>query len=303
VGLGPKGTPSPAGEVYGYALQVMLYTLVFNMIFKLDLLMVKPAAQALAARGGLGEVADVDRLMGLYGMAVNLSRLPWQATLAVTFVIFPLLSEATFSHDMERSRAYVRQTLRYLMLLIGLPAAALMALPGAALAFLPADYAAAATTLAWCAPAYFFFSLFNLSNTLLMSAGRAADALWVGVVTVAAAAAMYLLWLPRCEGGLELIEVAARASMWAFALGLCLGLWRLWRVFGAPLPLASAGRLLAATGAAWGAGLALAPLLSSRLLGLVGLGALAVVYLLTLTLLGEWSEEDRARARRLLRRG
>jgi O-antigen/teichoic acid export membrane protein len=303
VGLGPRGVPSPAREVYGYALQVMLYTLVFNMIFKLDLLMVKPAAQALAARGGLGEVADVDKLMGLYGMAVNLSRLPWQATLAVTFVIFPLLSEATFAQDMERSRAYVRQTLRYLMLLIGLPSAALMALPQAALAFLPPDYLTAATTLAWCAPAYLFFSLFNLCNTLLMSAGRATAALWIGCVTVGAAAAMYLTWLPRCESGLALVEAAAQASLAAFALGLALGLWQLQRVFGAPLALGSVGRLLVAFGAVWGAGHALAPYLSSKLLGLVGLCALGGVYVLALTLLGEWDEQDKARARRLLRRG
>ena len=38
---------------------------------------------------------------------------------------------------------------------------------------LPASFADGVVALAWLAPAYFCFSLFNVVNTLIMSAGRA----------------------------------------------------------------------------------------------------------------------------------
>ena len=293
VGLGSKGIPSKLSEIYGFALQVMAYTLIFNLIFKLDLLLVKPVAQSLFTD-------DADRLMGVYGMAVNVSRLPWQATIAVTFVIFPLLSESTFSEDLERSRAYIRQTLRYLMLLIGVAAAGLVALPQAVVAFLPADYAPVIHVLVWSAPAYFCFSLFNLSNTLLMSSGRATSAFLIGLGTVGITAALYTLWLPTATTQVELIVLAAQASLLAFFIGLCLGLARLYQLFGSPIPLASIARMLIASGAMVGAAQWVTS--SSKLMLILSLGGLAVLYFVVLTLLREWTEEDKSRFLKLIGR-
>jgi len=297
VGLGPKGEPSPYREVYGFALQAMAYTLIFNLIFKLDILMVKPIAQELFK-------GDADGLMGVYGMAVNVSRLPWQATIAVTFVIFPLLSEATFSQDMERSRAYIRQTLRYLMLLIGAASAGLMALPEAVVNLLPSGYSDATLVLMWSAPAYFFFTLFNLTNTLLISAGRALDTSVIGLITVGAAALMYQLWLPGSETGAELITRAASASLVAFAVGLTLGLARLYQLFGPPVPLMSAVRLALSSAVIFVVGRQLAGSLEgqSKLLFLVALVGLGLLYFVVLTLLREWSDEDKARLNKMLKR-
>jgi O-antigen/teichoic acid export membrane protein len=297
VGLGPKGEPSPYKDVYGFALQAMAYTLVFNLIFKLDLLMVKPVAQQLFAE-------SADRLMGVYGMAVNVSRLPWQATIAVTFVIFPMLSEATFSQDMERARGYIRQTLRYLMLLIGAASAGLMALPEAVVNILPADYAMASHVLMWSAPAYFFFTLFNLTNTLLMSAGRALDAFVIGALTVGLAAVLYSGWLPQCTEEVGLISAAAQASLIAFAVGLALGLGRLAQLFGPPVPMMSALRLAASSAGVWFVGRQLAAALAGqgKLVFLVALVALGLLYFVFLTLLREWDADDKARVQRLLKR-
>jgi len=298
VGLGPKGEPSPYKEVYGFALQAMAYTLVFNLIFKLDILMVKPVAQSLFQ-------GEADALMGVYGMAVNVSRLPWQATIAVTFVIFPLLSEATFSQDMERSRAYIRQTLRYLMLLIGAASAGLMALPEAVVNILPSGYADAAQVLMWSAPAYFFFTLFNLTNTLLISAGRALDTFLIGLITVGLAAGLYQLWLPSSGSGVELITRAASASLVAFGFGLTLGLGRLYQLFGPPVPLMSAVRLAISSAVIWALGRQTATALEgkSKLLFLVALVGLGLLYFVLLTALREWDDEDKARVKRMLKRG
>ena len=59
-----------------------------------------------------------------------------------------------------------------------------MAMPDAIFRILPKGYESGAIALTWLAPAYFSFSLFNIVNTLLMSAGRAGQALIVGLITV-----------------------------------------------------------------------------------------------------------------------
>ncbi len=60
---------------------------------------------------------DADRpprpLTGNYEALRTFALLPYQALLVVTFVIFPLVSRATFAADREATRAYVSQTMRY----------------------------------------------------------------------------------------------------------------------------------------------------------------------------------------------
>ena len=59
-----------------------------------------------------------DKFAGFYGAVLNLARIPYQGVIAVTFVIFPLISESTFAADMETTRGYIRSTFRYCILLI-----------------------------------------------------------------------------------------------------------------------------------------------------------------------------------------
>lgn len=298
----------PTSTLYGFALQVMAYTLVFNLIFKLDVWMVKPEAFELfkTLLGNEGQTnpsliaQQADSLMGVYGMAVNLSRLPWQATLAVTFVIFPLLSQATFAQDLEESRIYIRQTFRYLTLLIGVAAAGLMALPQAVVSILPPQFDDVALILMWSAPAYFCFSLFNLANTLLMSAGRALSAFFIGLITVLLMLGLYSFWLSGVEDPQMLLIRAAQISLIGFSFGLILGVGRLALLFGPPMPLMSLIRVLIASSAMWGVAQAIHS--SSPLILLPCLVGLAVVYFLVLTLLGEWNEQDRSRLARFFKR-
>jgi hypothetical protein len=57
---------------------------------------------------------------GNYEALRTFAILPYQALLVVTFVIFPLVSRATFAADREATRAYVSQTMRYALILAGL---------------------------------------------------------------------------------------------------------------------------------------------------------------------------------------
>ena len=79
-------------RLYPFALNVMLYALVFNLTFKIDMVCLKPIAAALQF--------NADNFIAEYGMAVQFSRLPWQATIAITFVVFPMVSGAVFADDL-----------------------------------------------------------------------------------------------------------------------------------------------------------------------------------------------------------
>lgn len=315
VGRTARGEGVPAEALYAFALQVMLYTLVFNVVFKLDVLMLKPAAVELfvpaaewlpdgAVLGAIKQSAieaSVDGLMGVYGIALQIARLPWQATIAITFIVFPLVSEATFSQDRERARAYVRQTMRYSMLLVGLAAVVLAAVPQAIVGLLPPGFADAAVVLGWLAPAYFFFSLFNIVNTVLMSAGKAHQALLIGVVTCGIAAGAYMLLLGGGAHGPELMAQTGLATLIAFVIGLCLGLAALWRLFGPPLPLATVLRVGLIGTALVIAGRQLPAM--GRIANLAVAGGVAVAFIALLVISREFGAEDKARFMKILRRG
>lgn len=226
-------------HLLAFGAQVMLYTLVFNLIFKLDVLWLKPMALS-----ALGSAEAADTLVGQYGLAVQLSRLPWQATLAITFVIFPLVSAATFQNDLDRTRLYIRQTLRYAILLVGLASVVLSALPSVWVSLWGPDYALAAVALAWVAPAYFLFSVFNLVNTLLTSAGRAGTVLVVGALTALAAVGLYWALLSSATSPAELLRMAGVATLGAFLIGLGLGVTALWRLYGPPFVWSSLARVM-----------------------------------------------------------
>ncbi len=301
-------------RLYVFGAQVMLYTLVFNIIFKLDVLLLKPAAAALFEPVAAGWVpnsgvfagmraaavgASSDAVLGLYGFAQAVSRVPWQATIAITFVVFPMVSEVTFQEDREKTRLYIRQALRYSMLMVGAAAVVLAAVPQAVTGLLP-RFSDSAIALAWLAPAYFCFSLFNVVNTLLMSSDRATTALVVGIITVAVAAGLYQTWLPGAVDTADILRRAGIATLIAFTAGLVLGIGVLWRAFGQPFPAATAIRVL---------GIGTALVVAGRFLPQMGkiasLGMLAgvgVTYLLALVVTREFGPEDKARLMRVLRR-
>jgi O-antigen/teichoic acid export membrane protein len=296
------GQGAPDKALYAFAFKVMAYTLVFNLMFKLDVLMLKPAAVALYEGLGVGDInAKVDALMGMYGLGLNVSRIPWQATIAITFVVFPMMSQATFANDRERTRLYIRQTMRYSMILVAAAAVVLAAVPHAIIGLLPPEYAPATIALAWLAPAYFAFSLFNVVNTLLMSAGRAGLALIIGGVIVCVAAGLYLVWLPGAANEAELLARAGQATLVAFVTGLTMGLAALSKLFGASVPLATAARVLLVGGLLVAVGRFAVPE-TGKVLGLVVATGIGLAFLAGLVLTREFGAEDKQRLMRVLRR-
>ena len=297
--------PMPLGFVT-FACWMMLYTLAFNLSFKIDALMIRPALDTLLSTSG-----EVDKLMGEYGIAVSLSRLPWQSTIALTFVVFPMISEATFSEDKLRTKTYIQNTIRYALILICAVALPMCARPDYifdCLALAMPGYGLGQAALVWLAPAYIFFSLSNLHNTIFMSSGRAKTALILMIINLTSVALALKLGLGSVTSESDLLSAAGRQICMAFAVVTVIGgLW-LARVFEGYLSILSLARIIAAVGVA-----VFASQLTANGMSQVGMGetlglkltvllSLPIYFFLVLWASGELNEEDRRRFTGVFRR-
>lgn len=159
-----------------FLLLVMLYTGALNGLMRVDLFMIKSISSA--PPESLSALAPIfkdisDKFAGIYGAALNIARLPFQGVIAVTFVIFPLISESTFSQDKDRTRAYIQDTFRYCLLLIGAVALPLIFNSDSVIAGLySADYQAAGEALAIMNIGIIFFAMLYVAMTIIIGAGK-----------------------------------------------------------------------------------------------------------------------------------
>jgi O-antigen/teichoic acid export membrane protein len=251
--------PFPVATLARFFGGVAVYLLIVNLLMFTDGLLLKRLVAEAAQATGAGEAqaaALANAQEGFYGAAQAIARIPYQLILAVTFIIFPLVSESTFARDAERTRRYVAATMRYSLVVVALLAAVLGARPDAVMrVFYKPEYAVAAPALAVLLAGYVCFSLFNIAGTILNGAGRTRDAMITGAVALASC-------VGACWAGTAWALATHRdALLWAaisttaaMALALSLSGVFLFRAFGAFLPMLTILRTALASGAAYGLG-------------------------------------------------
>ena len=293
---------------------IAAYNLVINLLLAVDLSVLKWAAAGAAVGLPADVVQDLSSsLSGIYFGVLNWSTIPYQAVLAVAFVVFPLVSRSTFDQDREGTKAYITNTLRYALLLVGLIGIVFAASPTELLRILNKEYEVGSTALTISIAGQVGLALFSIANAILIAAGRMGTALGIAVATAVAdlvsnalVVPRFIRLLPAAPGvapAFDPVALTAGAAATAPALGLgaLLGLWALSRSFGAALPFATAGRVLLVGGVLVAAchfgphfGLVLTVGKSILVMG---------AYLGGLFVLREFGPEDRARFARVVRRG
>jgi O-antigen/teichoic acid export membrane protein len=236
---------------------VAAYLIAINLLMFVDGLVLKRlVAESQAALGALDPAREANIVKGHYQGVQNLARLPYQLLLAVTFVIFPLISRSTFEEDRERTRRYVVATLRYSLLVVALMCTTAAARPEALLRLLyKADYAVGATALALLVAAYGCFALSNIACTILNGAGRPLESVLVAAVSLATAGLAAFGLIGRALGAdADPLAAAALSTLLAMGVGLLLAAALLYRHFGAVVPLSSLLRTALAIAAAVGVG-------------------------------------------------
>ncbi len=306
VGLPGRLEPAarvPVRPMLRFFAGVAVYLVLLNLIMFVDQLLLKRLSTEWYRDHGQGLADSLDHLLpwarevtgfaieppaladvqvAYYRAVQNLARLSYQAILAATFVIFPLVSRSTFDADREITRRYVHITLRY-SLIFATALAVVMAANPEPLLDIPyaADYAhLGAPALTALALGNVAFSIFAIAGTILNGAGHTREAIISAAVTLAAAAIGNAIVIPMCEPGREVLLAAATTTGCAMVVGAGLAGWFLWQRLGAFLPLASVARVALAVVAALGVGRVIP--FTTPLMTLVEAAVVGLVYLVVL---------------------
>lgn len=281
-GLGPVPSPEvPVSDVAigGFMLQVMGYTLMINVLLQGDVLVLKsasnfPVGTSFTSGAGSNQLAilgstmnvPIDALVepattaatavlsGLYRATKNVSLISYQAVIAITFVIFPLVSRSTFQSDGDATSRYVRQTVRVAALLVAFVATMLAAGGEPLLALLFGDaYRVAAPALTPMLAGMACFALLFVNINILSASGRPYDAfVLAGVAAVAQLTALYFI-ITGSRGGHEILLYAALVTLVAIAVALVVSAWLLRSKLRVSLPWLNLGRILLAAAVSLGA--------------------------------------------------
>jgi stage V sporulation protein B len=286
-----SGAPrEPLAPIMRYFLAVAVYLWLFNLVIVVDTWLLKAlSTDWFAARGAAEPAVLADEQVGFYRAVQNLARLPYQAIIAVTFVIFPLISRTTFAEDREATRGYIHTTVRYSLIVAAAMALVFAANPEPMLDFVyPTLYAeVGASALVALALGTVAFAVFAIAGTILNGAGLTRHAFAIAGFTLALTAAGNWIVIPRFDPGPELLLACASATAISMLVGAGLGGFFLRRHLGAFLPLASLVRVCLAAAVALAVGRAipfsskLGTLVEAAIVGLSFLAALAVTRELT----------------------
>lgn len=315
VGL-PKSTAEaaiPPARLLRYVAWLGVYLAAINVLMFLDGWWLKRLCTD-AALNFTGQAttpasikATVDTLVGHYGAAQTISRLPYQLILAGAFVIFPVLSLPDVQADRARARTYVTTTLRFaLIVTLGL-AVALGARPTATMRLLyPPEYVTAAPALAILLCAYACFALLTISGTITNSLGYTWQTALLGVCTaVGTTLAVYVAVQRSLALGAfgHPLRAAALGLLAGMATGLFANLLFLWLRLRTTLPIPTlvraglAAALALALGRFWPAA-GTATIWGSKLGTLASSACCFGVYLVVLVVLKELSPRELLATRR-----
>jgi O-antigen/teichoic acid export membrane protein len=242
--------------------------------------------------GELDPARAADAQVGYYRAVQNLARLSYQAIIAATFVVFPLVSRSTFVSDRDATRRYVETTCRYSLIFATAMAVVFAANPFELLSIpYPEDYASlGAPALVALALGNVAFSVLAIVGTILNGAGLTREAIVVAAVTLVAAAAGNWIVIPMFEPGRDMLLAAACATGGAMVLGAALGGWLLRARLGAFVPLGTVIRVLFGICVAVAAGRAIPA--STPLATLGEAAAIGLIFLLTLVVTRELTGAD-----------
>jgi stage V sporulation protein B len=267
-GKGRRTGEVRAKDLFAFQFYLLAFTLVLNLLQKVDLILVKALSSPDA------DVASANA--GFYGAAINVANITYQVIISVTFVIFPLVSQATFANDRKLTQTYIANTLRYTLMIMALLATLFSANAASVLHVIyPDPYQASSGALGWVAFGMLAFGLLYVLTTIISASGRPTVSLIIGVVTLAASAALNALLIPRAG-----LTGAGLATTLAMFIGAGIGIVYLLTRFGALIPPLSLARIAACSAIIYALSLAYTP--ASKSLIVVKLAALCLLYVIAL---------------------
>jgi stage V sporulation protein B len=286
------GKGSRYGEVHGSDLfkfqsYLLLFTLVLNLLQKVDLMLVK-ALSSTDATLASKNAAD-------YGAAINIANITYQIIISVTFVIFPLISQATFANDREKTQRFIANTLRYSMMIMVLTATLFSANAQQVLGLLyPSEYQFGAAALQVVAYGMLFFGLLYVLTTIISASGRPKVSLAIGLLALGVSALLNFTLIPRYG-----LSGAGWATTLAMLTGVCAGASYLISRFKSLLAIGSVLRIAGCGAVIYFLSLVYIP--EQKIMLMVKLSLLSLLYFVALIICREIGREDLAAVKRVIK--
>ena len=267
VGLPRTTSPRmPVAPMMRYFAGISLYLLLFNALMLVDGFLIKrlsaeyyeahgtaladavahTLAWAPAVSGYHADASVLADVQNAYYAAVqNLARLSYQAIIAATFVVFPLVSHSTFKDDGDTTRRYIEVTTRYSLMFALAIAVVMVAAPTDVLGLVyAADYAQlGGPALPLLALGNVAFSVFAIAGTILNGAKLMWPAIVTAAITLVLATVGNYIAIPLAVPSGHVLAVAAAVTGGAMVVGALASGAVLRARLGAFLPITSALRI------------------------------------------------------------
>lgn len=272
-----------AKKIIHFEILIMIFTLIINLLMNVDLFLVKALSSL--------EVANSSA--GYYAAALTIARVPYQAIISITLVLFPLISRATFIHDKLKTKSYISNAFRYsYMLLFGF-VVLISSNSKQIISLLYTDkYLAGGQPLAILAFGFLFFSLFIISTIIISGSGRPKISVGIGVIALLIDIGLNYLLIPK----FHLVGAACATTITLFGSFLmCLRYIK--RRFGVFMPMSSFLKISTCGIIIY---LSALPFRVSTLFLLPKLAVLGILYFLLLSIIRELKKEDVRRFKGLI---
>ncbi len=176
-------------------------------------------------------------ITGIYGAVRIVTMLPYQAIISLTFVIFPLLSAATFQEDHAKTERTITGALRFAILLVASLCGALVLTEDILLRILfGAPYAEGAVFLVPMVFGTLAFALYFLLTSILTAAGHPGKTFFVGLICAGTYVGLLIFGTRSAETPFARATIAAWLSMAGPLLGFILSSFLLGRLLAVRLP-------------------------------------------------------------------
>ena len=289
----------PSGKsLFLFQIQTVGFMLVVQSIVQLDIWYVGwwggwdemlPEGQTLTQAQAAG---------ALYGSAQLFSQISYAVVISLTFVLFPLISG--LGEDVAAARRYVREAVRYALIMVVGVAAVLTAAPANTLDLLLRSFSQARElvpggeeALRWLGLGYVSFSVLFVLCAVLNAAGRPRQSILLMLIVLCVQVGLGYLWLP--QHGIVGQGVAGLVGM---SVGLAVGLWFMARWIGNVFPIATCVRVLIAGAAVYAIGMLWHP--DGKMITLVRCVACGALYLLLVVVMREFQKADLEKFRKVL---
>jgi len=219
-----------AGKIVKFALPVIMFTVVFTFLMSVDLFFVK-------------SLLEEDAKTGYYTAASMIARIPYSVLIGLSGALFPAISRSTSLSDHILTESYIRNSLRYLLMLI-IPGVLLIISTSGELVdlFYSSLYSPAASPLAILVIGLGFLTVFQILTTIITASGRPKISMIIVLLLVPIAVSLNLFLVPIYE-----LNGAAISIVVTSLLGLILASLYVWKDFKALVERRSFLRILLAS--------------------------------------------------------